>query len=72
MGRRAFLTGAAAVGLGAFAYEPVFGQSFPSNIIRIVVPNSVSTPPDILARLIATTLSDNEGWTVVVDNSPAP
>ena len=70
MDRRAFLTGAAAVGLGACAYEPVFGQSFPSNVIRIVVPNSVSTPPDILSRLIATTLSDDEGWKVVVENKP--
>jgi tripartite-type tricarboxylate transporter receptor subunit TctC len=34
------------------------------------VPNSVSTPPDILARLIATTLSDDEGWKVVVENKP--
>jgi tripartite-type tricarboxylate transporter receptor subunit TctC len=70
MDRRAFLTGAAAVGLGVCAYEPVFGQSFPSNIIRIVVPNSVSTPPDILSRLIATALSDDEGWKVVIENKP--
>ena len=70
MDRRGFLTGAAAVGLGVCAHEPVFGQSFPSNVIRIVVPNSVSTPPDILARLIATTLSDDEGWKVVVENKP--
>src|SRR5262249_45011767 len=70
MNRRAFLTGAAAIGLGVAAYEPAPGQSFPSNTIRIVVPASVSTPPDILARLIATTLSDGEGWKVVVENKP--
>jgi tripartite-type tricarboxylate transporter receptor subunit TctC len=64
------LTGAAAIGLGVAAYEPALGQSFPSNTIRIVVPASVSTPPDILARLIATTLSDGEGWKVVVENKP--
>ena len=70
MDRRAFLTGAAAVGLGVAAGEPAFGQSFPSNVIRIVVPNSASTPPDILARIIATALSDGEGWKVVVENKP--
>jgi tripartite-type tricarboxylate transporter receptor subunit TctC len=70
MDRRAFLTGAAAVGLGVAAYRPALGQSFPSNTIRIVVPASVSTPPDILARLIATALSDDEGWKVVVENKP--
>src|SRR5712675_2404455 len=70
MDRRAFLTGAAALGLGAPAFQSAFAQSFPSNVIRIVVPNSVSTPPDILARLVATALSDDEGWKVVVENKP--
>jgi tripartite-type tricarboxylate transporter receptor subunit TctC len=70
MNRRAFLTGAAAMGLGSAAFQPAFGQSFPSNVIRIVVPNSASTPPDILARIIASALADNEGWKVVVENKP--
>jgi len=34
------------------------------------VPVSVSTPPDILARIIANALSDGEGWKVVVENKP--
>jgi tripartite-type tricarboxylate transporter receptor subunit TctC len=70
MDRREFLTGAAAIGLGAAAYRPALGQSFPSNVIRIVVPTSASTPPDILARIIATALSEGEGWKVVVENKP--
>lgn len=70
MDRRAFLTGAAAVGLGTAAFPPAFAQSYPSNVIRIVVPFSASTPPDILARIIATALSDGEGWKVVVENKP--
>ena len=70
MDRRAFLTGAAALGLGAPAFQSAFAQSFPSNVIRIVVPSSASTPPDILARVIANALSDGEGWKVVVENKP--
>jgi tripartite-type tricarboxylate transporter receptor subunit TctC len=70
MDRRAFLTGAAVIGLGACVYEPALGQSFPSNVIRIIVPFSVSTPPDILARIVATQLSDSEGWKVIVENKP--
>src|SRR5262245_45871206 len=70
MNRRAFLTGAAALGLGAAAFEPARGQSFPSNVIRIVVPYSASTPPDILARVVATALSEGEGWNVIVENKP--
>lgn len=69
MNRREFLAGAAAIGCGT-AFGSAFAQSFPSNVIRIVVPFSASTPPDILARIIATALSDAEGWKVVVENKP--
>jgi tripartite-type tricarboxylate transporter receptor subunit TctC len=70
MDRRKFLTGAATIGLGMAAYGPAFGQAFPSNVIRIIAPVSVSTPPDILARIVANALSDGEGWKVVVENKP--
>ena len=70
MDRRTFLTGAAAIGIGAPAFRSALAQSFPSNVIRIVVPSSTSTPPDILARIIASALSDSEGWKVVVENKP--
>jgi tripartite-type tricarboxylate transporter receptor subunit TctC len=45
-------------------------QSFPSNAIRIVVPTAPSTPPDIISRVVATELSDSEGWRVIVENKP--
>jgi len=70
MDRRAFLTGAAALSLGAPVFQSAFAESFPANAIWIVVPNSASTPPDILARVIANALSDGEGWKVVVENKP--
>jgi tripartite-type tricarboxylate transporter receptor subunit TctC len=70
MDRRAFLTGAAAIGLGVCAQQRAFGQSFPSNLIRIVVPSSASTPPDILARIVANALSDGEGWKIIVEDKP--
>jgi tripartite-type tricarboxylate transporter receptor subunit TctC len=64
------MQGAAAFGLGIGACGSALGQSFPSNVIRIVVPYSASTPPDILARIVATALSDGEGWNVIVENKP--
>jgi tripartite-type tricarboxylate transporter receptor subunit TctC len=70
MNRRSFLTGAAALGVGIAAGQPALGQSFPSNVIRIVVPTSASTPPDILARIVATALSEGESWNVIVENKP--
>src|SRR5690242_21098156 len=70
MDRRTFLAGAAAIGVGLAGGDRALGQSFPSNVIRIIVPYSASTPPDILARIIATALSEGEGWNVIVENKP--
>ena len=72
--RRAFLSTAAMAGtvasLGIAARWPAFAQPYPSSVIRIVVPYSASTPPDILARIVAAALSDGEGWNVIVENKP--
>ena len=45
-------------------------QQFPSKVITIVVPTAPATPPDIISRVIATELSESEGWRVVVENKP--
>jgi tripartite-type tricarboxylate transporter receptor subunit TctC len=73
--KRAFLStvamaGTAAIGLGATAFRPALAQPYPAGVIRIVVPYSASTPPDILARIVATALSEGEGWNVIVENKP--
>jgi tripartite-type tricarboxylate transporter receptor subunit TctC len=70
MDRRALLTGAVAIGLGVSVFQPALAGPFPSNVIRIVVPFSASTPPDILARIVAAALADGEGWNVIVENKP--
>jgi tripartite-type tricarboxylate transporter receptor subunit TctC len=70
--KRAFLStvamGGTAAGFGIAACWPAFAQPYPSSVIRIVVPYSASTPPDILARIVATALSEGEGWNVIVEN----
>jgi tripartite-type tricarboxylate transporter receptor subunit TctC len=73
--KRAFLktaamAGTAAIGVGATAFRPALAQPYPSGVIRIVVPYSPSTPPDIFARIVATALSEGEGWNVIVENKP--
>jgi tripartite-type tricarboxylate transporter receptor subunit TctC len=70
MDRRAFLAGAAALGLNVSTHVAALAQPFPSNVIRIIVSSSASTPPDLLARIVATALSDGEGWSVIVENKP--
>jgi tripartite-type tricarboxylate transporter receptor subunit TctC len=52
------------------AKEQAQAQNFPTGVIRIIAPVSVSTPPDILARIVANALSAGEGWNVIVENKP--
>lgn len=47
----------------------VEAQTFPGTI-RFVAPNSASTPPDIISRIVARELSEAEGWRVIVENRP--
>jgi tripartite-type tricarboxylate transporter receptor subunit TctC len=69
MDRRAFVKGATAVALGVPAYRAL-AQSFPSRNIRIVVPATAGSPPDILARIVGNAIAESESWTVVVENKP--
>jgi tripartite-type tricarboxylate transporter receptor subunit TctC len=43
---------------------------FPTRAIRLVVPFNAGPGPDNLARITATKLQEQFGWTVVVDNKP--
>ena len=45
-------------------------QTYPSNTIRILVPTSAGTPPDIISRIIATDVSESEGWKMIIENRP--
>jgi tripartite-type tricarboxylate transporter receptor subunit TctC len=54
----------------AAAALPAGAQSYPSNMIRILVPSPAGTPPDIMGRIIGSELGESEGWRVVVENKP--
>jgi tripartite-type tricarboxylate transporter receptor subunit TctC len=45
-------------------------ESYPSNVIRIVVPTGPGTPPDVISRVIAAELAEAGGWRMVVENKP--
>jgi tripartite-type tricarboxylate transporter receptor subunit TctC len=66
--RRMLLAGFA-MACGATAPQ-VASQPFPNKPIRIVVGAGVSTPSDILSRVLASELSNSEKWTVIVENRP--
>jgi tripartite-type tricarboxylate transporter receptor subunit TctC len=50
--------------------SPSHAQTYPSGMIRIVVPGPAGTPPDIMGRLIAAELGETEGWRAIVENKP--
>jgi tripartite-type tricarboxylate transporter receptor subunit TctC len=58
------LLGAAA---GAYAQNTA-PASFPNQPIKIVVPAAPGGGTDLMARILATTITQNAGWTMVVDN----
>jgi tripartite-type tricarboxylate transporter receptor subunit TctC len=45
-------------------------QTFPTKVIRIVVPTGPGTPPDVISRVIAAELSEREGWRISIENRP--
>jgi tripartite-type tricarboxylate transporter receptor subunit TctC len=66
LARAGLIAGAVSAGLCGQA----IAQSYPSQVIRIVVPSAPSTPPDIISRVIANELQSANGWKVIVENKP--
>jgi tripartite-type tricarboxylate transporter receptor subunit TctC len=70
-GLPAFMRAGLLIGTLAFgACDHAAAQSFPAQVIRIVVPTAPSTPPDIISRVIAAELQQANGWRVIVENKP--
>src|SRR5215204_6455298 len=57
---------AAAIGLATQAPA----QQFPAGRIHLIVPSPAGTPPDTVARIVASEIADSEGWQLVVENKP--
>jgi tripartite-type tricarboxylate transporter receptor subunit TctC len=68
--RRLLLASLVAAAFVAFLAPRAEAQSYPSRPIRIIVPASVSTPPDIIIRIVANAINESEGWNMVVENKP--
>jgi tripartite-type tricarboxylate transporter receptor subunit TctC len=45
-------------------------DSYPSNTVRIFVPTTAGTPPDIISRVVAAEVAEAEGWKIIVENRP--
>ena len=57
-----------AIASAPIALQPVYAESYPERTIKIVVPFSPGGPTDVVARLIAQSLSSRLGQNVVVEN----
>ncbi len=58
----------AAMFMGALASNALFAQTYPSRNLRLIVPFSPGTSPDIIARALARDLSADFGQSIVVIN----
>jgi tripartite-type tricarboxylate transporter receptor subunit TctC len=70
MMRRAFLAALIAMTVAALAARPADAQTFPSHLMRIVVPFPAGGPTDLLARQVAQRLTGVLGQSVIVENEP--
>jgi tripartite-type tricarboxylate transporter receptor subunit TctC len=52
------------------AILPAFAQSYPSRVIKLVVPFTPGSPNDVMARLLTQHLQTRLGQAIVVDNKP--
>src|SRR5262249_39320504 len=50
--------------------QPAAAQSYPSHLVKIVVPFTAGSVTDIMARIIAAELSVKWGQNVIVENRP--
>src|SRR5215207_7603175 len=66
--RRRFLQLAA--GAAALPAPAAWGQSYPTRLVRLIVPIAAGGAQDILARLVGQWLSERLGQPFVVDNRP--
>src|SRR5882757_11241563 len=64
--RRALLAIIAALALTG----PASAQSYPSRVIKLIVPYTPGSPNDVMARLLTQHLAPRLGQPIVIDNKP--
>jgi tripartite-type tricarboxylate transporter receptor subunit TctC len=68
--RRSFLGTAAGLAAGAVSSDLALALDYPTRSVRVIVGFPAGGAPDILARLLSQSLSEDFGQTFVVENRP--
>ena len=68
--RRTFATAVMALALAAGTAAPALAQSYPSKVIKVIVPFTPGSPNDVTARLLVQHLQPRLGQPIIVDNRP--
>ncbi|MEJ8813979.1 tripartite tricarboxylate transporter substrate binding protein [Variovorax ureilyticus] len=48
----------------------VAAETYPARPIKLIVPFPPGGGPDLIAREVATTVTTQQGWTIIIDNKP--
>ena len=54
--------------LAIFAESQGLAQTYPNKLVRLIVPYPAGGPVDVIARLLAQKLTENEGQQIIIDN----
>ena len=65
--RRTLVAACVALTLGAGTAQ---AQSYPSRVIKLVVPFTPGSPNDVMARLLTQHLAPRLGQPIIIDNKP--
>jgi len=68
--RRRLMELLAAASMLSVSDFPAFAQTYPTRIIRLIVPFGPGGDIDVMARLVGRSLSDRYGQSVVIENKP--
>ncbi len=54
----------------AFASGAAAAETYPARPIKLIVPFPPGGGPDLIAREVTTTVTTQQGWTIIIDNKP--
>ena len=70
LARRPVAAALAVLAMAGVCAQAARAQSYPSRVIKLVVPFTPGSPNDVMARLLTQNLQTRLGQAIVIDNKP--